>query len=554
MVTSASLSAGVVNLPRTGQTICYDSTGFVIDCIDTGQDGDRQPGVTSPFPRFTNNSDGTITDNLTGLMWLQNGNLFGEGSRMEWEDALYNLARMNAGLIINFGYTDWRVPNVNELESLLNIGVSDQAAWLNSQGFINVQSSAWYYWSSTMAASYGGSLAWGVRMSDGKTQVLPISGTENGRNHFWAVRAGQIENPDHNFPANVWKTGQTTAYYWDDDGSLKKGVAWPVPRFSDNGNGTITDNLTGLMWLKDTNCIYSHYPGFDTDWAPGDGAVLWQTALDFVAGINSGIFSGCAAGYNDWRLPNVKELRSLIDHSQYGPPLPLGHPFVGSVGPTTLWSSNTYAPEPDCAWSVDYLSGVTSGEFKLGGWANSYFGVLPVRAGAIDTDGDGLFDSIENGSPCLDVNDADTDDDGILDGTEDKNHNGAVDAGETNPCDKDSDDDGILDGSEDKDHDGLLDAGETDPSNSDTDGDGIQDGTESGLTLDKIGPDTDTAKFIPDADPLTKTNPLDNDTDNDGIKDGKEDKNFNGMVDDGETDPNVFNRRLLPFLQLLIED
>jgi large repetitive protein len=179
---------------------------------------------------------------------------------------------------------------------------------------------------------------------------------------------------------------------------------------------------------------------------------------------------------------------------------------------------------------------------------------LPVRAGAIDTDGDGLFDSIENGSQCLDVNDADTDDDGILDGIEDKNHNGAVDAGETNPCDNDSDDDGILDGSEDKDHDGLLDAGETDPSNSDTDGDGIQDGTESGLTLDKIGPDTDTAKFIPDADPLTKTNPLDNDTDNDGIKDGKEDKNFNGRVDNGETDPNVFNRRLLPFLQLLIED
>ena len=50
------------------------------------------------------------------------------------------------------------------------------------------------------------------------------------------------------------KTGQTTCYATGDDGDLEKGVAWPNPRFTDNGNGTVTDNLTGLIWLKNANC------------------------------------------------------------------------------------------------------------------------------------------------------------------------------------------------------------------------------------------------------------------------------------------------------------
>ena len=53
------------------------------------------------------------------------------------------------------------------------------------------------------------------------------------------------------------KTGQTVSYALGDDGDLQKGVMWPVPRFTDNGSGTVTDNLTGLIWLKDANCFGS---------------------------------------------------------------------------------------------------------------------------------------------------------------------------------------------------------------------------------------------------------------------------------------------------------
>jgi len=103
--------------------------------------------------------------------------------------------------------------------------------------------------------------------------------------------------------------------------------------------------------------------------------------------------------------------------------------------------------------------------------------------------------------------------------------------------DADTDDDGLADGTEDANHNGIVDSGETDPCNVDTDGDGIQDGTEAGLTLSDVGTDTDTNVFIFDADPNTTTDPLSSDTDQDGISDGEEDANHNGMVDEGETDP-----------------
>jgi VWFA-related protein len=125
----------------------------------------------------------------------------------------------------------------------------------------------------------------------------------------------------------------------------------------------------------------------------------------------------------------------------------------------------------------------------------------------------------------------DSDNDGLID---------EVEAGSsTNPNDADTDDDGILDGMEDADHDGVLDAGESDPRNADSDRDGIQDGTEIGRTSADIGPGTDPGFFIPDADPSTTTNPLDNDSDDDGILDGEEDANHNGKRDAGETDPNA---------------
>ncbi|MSP61442.1 MAG: VWA domain-containing protein [Myxococcales bacterium] len=149
-----------------------------------------------------------------------------------------------------------------------------------------------------------------------------------------------------------------------------------------------------------------------------------------------------------------------------------------------------------------------------------------------DSDGDGILDGVELGRTvaiiaCGFVGDADpatmtlpyekdSDVDFLHDGIEDRNHNGRIDIGETDPNSPDSDGDGLKDGDEDQNVNGVIDPGETDPSRKDTDGDKIGDGIEK---------------------KITKTDPTKADTDGDNCSDGDEDFNQNGVVDQGESDP-----------------
>ena len=94
---------------------------------------------------------------------------------------------------------------------------------------------------------------------------------------------------------DLLKTGQITSYAEGDDGNLQKDVNWPSPRFTVAGD-CVTDNLTGLMWAKNANLA--------------NGTKTWQVALDYAASLNSG---GGLGGCTDWRLPNLNELRSLIN-------------------------------------------------------------------------------------------------------------------------------------------------------------------------------------------------------------------------------------------------
>ncbi len=139
------------------------------------------------------------------------------------------------------------------------------------------------------------------------------------------------------------RTGQTISYGPRDDGALQKGVAWPNPRFTDNANGTVTDNLTGLIWLKNANVF--------------GGKKNWATALtDCNTLAANGTFTdGSVAG--DWRLPNRRELFSLIDDSNFDLVLPTGHPFIDVKG--DYWSSTTLVPAAvmEFAWVVNMSNG-----------------------------------------------------------------------------------------------------------------------------------------------------------------------------------------------------
>jgi hypothetical protein len=139
-------------------------------------------------------------------------------------------------------------------------------------------------------------------------------------------------------PAPVAKTGQTISHRIGDDGDLEKGVAWPDPRFTDHGDGTVTDKLTGLMWAQDA---YS-------------GPITWTDAIDYVNNLSLG--TSCGTPLTDWRLPNRNELNSIIDANNYNPALPGGHPF-SNVQSNFYWSSTTYADNTDYAWNVSMYNG-----------------------------------------------------------------------------------------------------------------------------------------------------------------------------------------------------
>lgn len=149
--------------------------------------------------------------------------------------------------------------------------------------------------------------------------------------------------------APVPKTGQTTSYGSRDDGALEKGVAWPTPRFADNGNGTVTDQLTGLIWMKIANAL---------------GSKTWTEALLDASKLQAG-FCGLTDGSKpgDWRLPNARELQSLIDFSKMAPALPSGHPFAG-VSNGNYWSSTNYNIFSASAWKVNLGGGMMNAESK----------------------------------------------------------------------------------------------------------------------------------------------------------------------------------------------
>ena len=150
--------------------------------------------------------------------------------------------------------------------------------------------------------------------------------------------------------APVEKTGQTSLFATGGDGNLQRGVAWPNPRFTDNGDGTVTDNLTGLIWMKNAKYFVAQ------DWSAVNSCNLLTNGQ---AGLTDG------SGIGDWRLPNVKELQSLVHYGFYDPALPdtlgtskwsSGDPFT-DVQLSWYWSSTTFADNTSRAWYVSFLNG-----------------------------------------------------------------------------------------------------------------------------------------------------------------------------------------------------
>lgn len=320
-----------------------------------GDDGHLKKGVAWPSNRFTDNSNGTITDNLTNLVWMKNANCWGLKT---WSDAHYYVINLNSGTQSCSGYTagthtDWRLPTIRELRSLIDF--SKYSPQLSSNHpFVGVQTTK-QYWSSTIDTNTSNTSRWFMSFD----KLLADTGPTTQLYYVWAVR-GQ-ETSETVGPVQV--TGVTRTTYG------RSGVTWPTPRFTDNGDGTIFDELTGLIWLKGPNCL---------------GATTWPNAFVKLTELNSGAEFGCTeyikGAYEDWRLPNINELESLISYASVYPALPSDHPFMGNLN-DYFWTSTTTASQTTYAWILSMGSGYASpgyGKTRT----DMPFRIWPVRGGS----------------------------------------------------------------------------------------------------------------------------------------------------------------------------
>jgi len=365
-----------INLPQTGQRNCFDTDANVIPCAGTGQDGELQPGIAWPKPRFVANNNSTIVDKLTGLIWLANANLMVtrdpnydldktlNDGLVSWRAALDYIAKLNTELYL--GFNDWRLPNRSELNSLVDFARPNRASFLQnpSTGFNEIISKG--YWTSTRD-TFNTQFTWYISVVTGFEGLGPYRAV-------LPVRGGQSNTATA--PAALAKTGQTQCYDGvnvincigtGQDGELQVGIAWPTLRFTNNNDGTVKDNLTGLMWAADGNIMPTRDAGYDSD-GLDNGAVTWQQALDYVGKLNAESY----LGYNDWRLPNVIEGQSRFLNQGLVRNWLISNGF--SNVDFAYWTSSTHFETASHAWKFDKFE-------RERAFKTESFYVWPVRGG-----------------------------------------------------------------------------------------------------------------------------------------------------------------------------
>ena len=325
----------------SGQTLCYNAATEIDapapGAAFYGQDAQRKGNQ----PSYTKSVDGlTVTDNVTGLVWPQAPDTNGDGvvnvaDKMTWEQAQAYPAALNAKKF--GGFDDWRLPTIKELYSLiLFIGTDPNPMAPTSAGQVPFIDTHYFVF------SYGDTAA-GERIIDSQyaSSTKYVSTTMEGDETVFGVNFadGRIKGYGLHMP----------------DGSVKKFVVLCVRGNPDygkndfvaNGDGTITDKATGLMWSQGDS---------------GKG-LDWQEALAWVQQMNGKHY----LGHDDWRLPGVKELQSIIDYSRSPDTTKSAaiDPLFNCTGITDeagqadfpfYWTSTTHVGEGGRGDTADYMA------------------------------------------------------------------------------------------------------------------------------------------------------------------------------------------------------
>ncbi len=273
----------------TAQNECYDEKGIEIICPSTsttdfyGQDAQHTGYIAS----YIDNGDDTTTDNVTDLMWQQSPDTDGDNDIDADDKLTYTAAQTYCDNLTLAGYDDWRLPDLKQLYSLMDFNGTDISGYdgTDTTGFVPFLDTTYFDF------AYGDTDA-GERLIDSQyaSNTLYVSNTANdGGSTLFGVNFadGRIKG----YGLNVADVDATFFVI-----CVRDNASYGVNDFSDNGDSTITDKATGLMWAQDDS---------------GEG-LDWEAALAWVAQKNNETY----LGYSDWRLPNAKELQSLLDYTR----------------------------------------------------------------------------------------------------------------------------------------------------------------------------------------------------------------------------------------------
>ncbi len=294
----------------TDQGNCYDAQNQ-IDCPQQGSSFFGQDAqYNGNQPNYTDNSDGTVTDNVTGLMWQQ-----APGEKKTYAEAVAGASNLTLA-----GHSDWRLPTIKELYSLIQFDGLDPSGPSASTLVPFIDTDYFNF-------EYGDESA-GERIIDSQWATSSIYGDSvmNGQQAMFGVNFadGRIKG----YPTSSDGRGPTKTYFVI---YVRGNTSYGDNNFADNGDGTVSDNATGLTWTQN-------------DSASG---MNWDAALNYCESLDY-------AGSSDWRLPNVKELQSIVDYSRAPGTTnsaaidPIFNTSsitneAGQVDYPTFWSSTTHA-------------------------------------------------------------------------------------------------------------------------------------------------------------------------------------------------------------------
>ncbi|WP_237157035.1 DUF1566 domain-containing protein [Photobacterium rosenbergii] len=270
----------------TNQSFCTDAQSVLGECpteegkTGFGQDAQYQGNA----PSYSRNNDGTVTDNNTGLMWAQTTDTNGDGKITAADKMTYDEAFAYASNLELAGHSDWRVPTIKELYSLMMFDGEDPSG-LNGAGTYSIRP----FIDHEYFGFESGDLSAGERLIDSQyvSSTKYVSTTMNEDETVFGVNFidGRIKGYGMESPHG----GEKTFYVMVVRGNTDYGIN----DFSDNNNGTVTDKATGLTWQQ----------------ADSGSGMDWPTALEYCENLE-------LAGNSDWRLPNIKELQSIVDYSK----------------------------------------------------------------------------------------------------------------------------------------------------------------------------------------------------------------------------------------------